>query len=417
MNPAGPLPWRFRAVVARWFRSLLGIPVVAVLAGASLAALTATLPSWVGPLPRVTTVDVAQRILPAIGGSTLSLAGFVLTIATLALQFGATTYAPRLVEQLRRERLLRLSLGGALGTFIYAILVMLAVNKEHPGVATVATTVAMAGATATVLLFIGLLDRLTAMLRPGRTMARLTHDARTVLARTYPDPATEDPDLVPTMMPEQATVDWAGLPAAGVVWRESGHGHLLDVDVDALVRIAQEHDLHIALTLPIGAFLPSREAIAILTRLSTGEPVDPDEPVAEAIRGTLQVGDERTVDADPAFPIRLLVDIAVRALSPGVNDPTTASQAIDHLGQVLGDAAGRRLGARAVVRDGRTLVTRPAPGWDGLLDLAWTEISAFGTDPQSAAALRRALGRLAARVGPRRSAVQRVMNEVAQNGA
>ncbi|MCV2394828.1 DUF2254 domain-containing protein [Actinotalea sp. M2MS4P-6] len=401
MTALGAAAWRLRGWARRWFRSLLGVPVLAVLGGALLAVATLGL-SLAIEAPTLATVDVAQQVLLAIGGATLTLAGFVLTIATLSLQFGATTYAPRLVEQLRRDRLLRFTLGGALGTFTYSIVVVLTVRSQHQDAATVATVLALVGATGTVLLFIALLDRLTARLRPGRTMAQLTEDARQAIARTYPDPASGAPEHGRDGVPGAASAGWAELPADAVVRREEGFGSLVDVDAAALATLARERAIQVDLLVPIGSFLGPDEPVALVTRAGSDAPADVDEEITAQVLGALALGDERTVDADPSYPLRLLVDIAIRALSPGLNDPTTAGQAIDHIGEVLVEASRRRLGPRALADDGRSLVVVPAPGWAALLDLAWTEIWHFGSDPQTRAALRTAFRRLQARVEPAR---------------
>ena len=407
--------WRFRGATRRWFQSLLGVPALGVLAGVALALGTAAASRWLDgrSVPDVATVTIARDVLPAIGGATLTLAGFVLTITTLSLQFGASTYAPRLVEQLRREPLLRHTLGGALGTFTYAIVVLLVVREAHPVAATLASVLALLGATGTVLLFIGLLDRLTAMLRPGRTMTRLTRQAFRVMESAYPDRDRAVPETGPDGLPDLEVVDWSCLPATGVVWREAGYGSLIDVDRAALVSLANECDLHVRMLVTVGTFLGSREAIAVLTDRSTGEPVDADDDKAARVLGALSVGDERSADADPSFPLRFLADIAVRALSPGINDPTTAGQAIDHIEQVLGKAADRQLGAVSLKHEDVEVATLPAPGWVALLDSAWTEIWHFGTDPQTRRALRAALTRLGARVpAERRADVDRLLQRL-----
>ncbi len=405
--------WQVRSGVRRWFGSLLGVPVVDILLGAALALLTAWLALWLDDVPTVVTVDVAQTVLPAIGSATLTLAGFVLTIATLSLQFGATTYAPRLVEQLRRDRLLRHTLGGALGTFTYSVVVILVVRTDHQIAATIAAVVALVGATGTVLLFIGLLERLTSTLRPGRTLSQVTAQALRTVDGAYPVESGGEAEPALDNLPEHTMVDWSGLPSAGVIWREGPAGNLVDIDLSSLESLARDRGLCVSLTVPIGAFLPSREAVAVLTDRSTGVPVDVDDDVGPMVRAALVVGDERTVDADPAFPLRLLVDIALRALSPGVNDPTTAGQAIDHIEQVVTELAGRRLGARLVLVDDEVGVSLPAPGWTSILDLAWTEIAHFGSDPQTRQSLGLALRRLYARVAPhRRGAVQQIADRL-----
>ncbi len=110
------------------------------------------------------------------------------------------------------------------------------------------------------------------------------------------------------------------------------------------------------------------------------------------LRRTLSMGDERTVDDDPAFAIRMLVDVAIKALSPAINDPTTAVQSLDRIEDLLRYAAGKHLSI-GIVRDdhGAVRLVYPAPSWDDLVELAFDEIRAFGASQYQVARRLRAL--------------------------
>ncbi len=146
----------------------------------------------------------------------------------------------------------------------------------------------------------------------------------------------------------------------------------------------------------------------------TGLPRPVDDAVTDAVVDALEIGDDRTTHADPSLPLRLVVDVALRALSPGVNDPTTAAQAIEHVEQVLLTLAGRRLGTQTMRdEDGVVRLRVPAPGWEALVDLGYRELVAAGSDPQTRRALSRSLLRLASRVpAERRAAVERIASSV-----
>ena len=407
----------------RLFDGLLGVPVVYIVGGALLASLVIPLSAVLSGVPDLATVEIARSTLPTIGGATLSLAGFVLTITTLALQFGASTYAPRLVDQLRRDRLLRHTLGTALGTFTYAVVVLFTMRTSHPATATIATVVAVAGSTATVLLFIALLERLIGSLRPGRVLAGLASTACELATTAYADECTNH-DGTPQsesgtgQLPDAAVVDWNIIGTTGALWRHGPRGHLVDVDVDTLTVVAAQSGALLTLTCPVGSFLQDREIVAVVQDAGTGvaRPLDP--PLGDLILAAITVGEERTMDADPSFPLRLIVDAALRALSPGVNDPTTAAQALEHIEQILLTLAGRRLSTQTVHDElGVARVRIPAPGWEALLDLGYTEIIAAGDDPQTRRALARSLRRLGARVPEaRRAAVERLASDASGEG-
>lgn len=389
--------------------SLLVVPLAYLVSAGLLTFGVAAAESLIGEesgFADIATAELARDLLPAIGAATLTLAGFVLTITTLSLQFAASTYAPRLVEELRRDAVLQHTLGLALATFAFSFLVLLVVDADHPAVSTAAVGAALLGAATTLLLFIALLARLTASLRPGATMRSITARGLSLVPGVYTETSSgvaESPEG--SALPDAAIVDWTALPPGRVVWREGSFGQIINGRFRELVDVAQRHDAVIELTLPVGSFLQQREAVAVVRGVDGRTPAELPSEVERAIHACLSVDCERTVDADPAYPLRLLVDIALRALSPGVNDPTTAVQAIDHLEQILVALAPRQLGRQTVQDDlGVTRLIVPAPGWDALVMLAFIEIGAAADDPQSKGALERTLSRLRARVPEHRRA-------------
>ena len=113
-------------------------------------------------------------------------------------------------------------------------------------------------------------------------------------------------------------------------------------------------------------------------------------PPVDRLRGLFVIGEERTIEQDPAFALRILVDIAIRALSPAVNDPTTAVQGLDGVDALLLELSRRRL-ERSQITDeyGALRLVDPNPGWVDLLDLSLTEIRHYGADtPQIARRMR-----------------------------
>jgi uncharacterized membrane protein len=127
--------------------------------------------------------------------------------------------------------------------------------------------------------------------------------------------------------------------------------------------------------------------------------------------GLVALGHERTIDQDPAFAVRIIVDIAIRALSPAVNDPTTATQMVNHLGDLLGAIGTRDLDGRGLMVDGsgRLRLVAPMRSWEDYLELGVSEIRAYGrASPQVCRRLRAMLADLDASVLPvNRAAVRR----------
>ena len=145
------------------------------------------------------------------------------------------------------------------------------------------------------------------------------------------------------------------------------------VDPDGLVNWARDHSAELVLPHPVGDFVPTG---AVLVRVYGGTFGD---LAATELEEMIALGDERTFDQDPAFALRIMVDIANRALSPAVNDPTTAVQVLDHIGEVLGTIGMTEFRSRADDADGASaIVVIAARRWEDFVTLALTEIREYG---------------------------------------
>src|SRR3954447_22256450 len=166
--------------------------------------------------------------------------------------------------------------------------------------------------------------------------------------------------------------------------RATRTGAILAIHTQGIVRGAARRDLVCHLRHTVGDFVMAGTVVADLY----GAPSPKD---ARWLRTTLALGEERTIDQDPAFAIRVMVDIAIRALSPAVNGPTTATQVINHIGALLFGIGARETGERGVYRDsrGEVRLTLPTRSWRDYLELGVSEIRQYGaTSPQVCRRLR-----------------------------
>jgi uncharacterized membrane protein len=181
------------------------------------------------------------------------------------------------------------------------------------------------------------------------------------------------------------------LQIAGAV-RAEASGYLQRIDTDALVRVAEREQLMIRPDPAVGSFvLPG----AILATVWPADALE--EETERAIRGAFGLGVERTMETDVAFGLQQLSDIAVKALSPGINDPTTARICVDRLSELL-VTLGQRAPAEEILRgeDDQVLVMLSRPSFTNLVGEAFIEIRHYGSnDPFFAAHLVAILGRIA----------------------
>lgn len=223
-----------------------------------------------------------------------------------------------------------------------------------------AVTVALAFVLASVTVFLGYIHHIAQSIRAATIVNRIGDDTRRVIERRFPtDAHYREPMPLPSGTPARVLVE-----RQGVVQR---------TDDDELLRLATEHDITIAVRRAAGEFVP---AGAVLLEVY-GE----DVPEHERLRAPLHLGRERSLDEDVGFGLRQLVDIAERALSPGINDPTTAVQVLDQLHDLLRWLATRPLPPRQSTTDaGRLAVDVPQPAFADYLGLGVDEIAHWGSD-------------------------------------
>jgi uncharacterized membrane protein len=212
--------------------------------------------------------------------------------------------------------------------------------------------------------------------------------AETVIDTMYRDELEGGGDPEVTELPAVPAVTVHNHDRAGVV---------ANLDVVRLVNEAQRLDTTIKLACAIGSYVATGSPVLLIADARTG--LDEDR-----LRRAVTLSDERTIDQDPLYALRLLVDIATRALSPAVNDPTTAVQALDRIEDILSVLANRRLD-RGAIRDdkGRVRLVVPLPSWEDFVSVGLTEIRQYGgTSLQVVRRLRAVLEDLLDRAPPAR---------------
>ena len=330
----------------------------------------------------------AREVLSAIASTTITVTGLVFSITIVALQLASSQFTPRVLRTFTGDRGNQLVLGIFIATFTYALLVLRTVREgANDGaiafVPSAAVTVALILTGASVGFLIYYISHAADSIRASVIIDRATQDTLGVVRRQYPE-ATDD-------AVNESDVP-SGLSSGLTNVRASRAGFVQDVNEDHLLAVLQSENLALELTVYMGQFVHVGSVIA---RAWPTDRVDA-KALDDHVNGALILGSERTLHADVELGIRQLADIAVKALSPGINDPTTATICIDRLGQVLVEIASRP--EQAVVRygdDGRGTLYRPRLRWETVVRAAFEEIRHYGAgDPMVAQHLSRALRRL-----------------------
>jgi uncharacterized membrane protein len=215
-------------------------------------------------------------------------------------------------------------------------------------------------------LFIFFIDQIGKMLRPSSAVRRVALAGRAIIRAAYPD-FLKDEAAPPLRANELAA-------KATRMVLSTQDGVLLAFDMNGLVNLANQHDCLIELVPEVGQFVAEGDP---LFRIYNGG----DGLSDKALRNSVAKGEERTPEQDPLFAFRILVDIASKALSPAINDPTTAVIAIDQIHHLLRDVGIRNLGrGYALGRRGQVRLIYRRPNWDDFVLLGTTEIRHYGRD-------------------------------------
>jgi uncharacterized membrane protein len=352
-------------------------------------------------------VASAQATLSAVASGMMALTGIVFALAFVMVQFSAIAYSPRLVAWFGRDPVLFHALGLFTATFFYALATLAWIDRGGNGTVPLFSTLLVAVLLIlSMMVFAKLVQRLNDI-QITNVLHFIGQQGREVIRTMFPrldavgDATPESWRIAAKeaqQRPVRQTLRYSGEPCT-----------VARFQIDALVRQAQAVDAVIVMECAVGDTLTEDTP---LLRVHGGR-----EPLAEApLRQAIQVARERTFEQDPKYPLRLLVDIAIKALSPAINDPTTAVQAIDQIEDLL-----HRLGRRALdagcVKDeqGAFRLVFPTPTWEDYLTLAFDEIRQYGVSSvQVMRRLRSALVGLADSVteAERKEVVQRYLHHL-----
>ncbi len=291
----------------------------------------------------------ARTLLGAVASSTIGVAGTVFSITIAALSLAAGQMGPRLLRNFVRDRGNQFALGTFLATFAYALMVLRSVRSQSEGefVPHLSLTVAIALAlicVATLVFFVG---HMAGRINVDVVIELVSDDVRAAIKRLTSDKRSPDPPL--------ATF-WRG----ATVVADSRRGYLQQLDEEGLANWAHEHQTHIRLLVRPGHYVFPGVPIALVVPEAPG--------AAAAVREATALGGQRAGSADLEFAVRHLVEVAVRALSPGINDPHTAMGVLDRLGSALCDIVHVHLHGGVIEREGQVRLVVPAIEYNGLTD-------------------------------------------------
>ncbi|HXY04490.1 MAG TPA: DUF2254 domain-containing protein [Terriglobales bacterium] len=319
-----------------------------------------------GILPGLNTtisVNAAIGIYSAIASGMIALTGIVFSLTFLMVQFSATAYSPRLVLWIGRDPVVSHATGVFTATFLYALSALAWVDRYGSNrVPLSGMLVVSLLLIVSIIMFVGLIQRI-GKLQVTQMLTFTSDQGREVIEKLYPPLDTP---------PSPALVESLDIPCTQSLFHHGHPSKVQMVGIEALVGIASRAGCVVEMVAAVGDAVLDSTPILRVFGCSSQLPEDD-------LRRAIRLGKERTFEQDPKYAIRLLVDIAIRALSPAVNDPTTAVQALDHIEDLLIRLGRRRLEIGAF-RDvqGRLRLLVAFPAWEDFLILALDEIRFYG---------------------------------------
>ena len=352
---------------ANLFLAMLGV-LAAALAADQAGWADAT---WLSPLLFEGGAESARSILGALSTSMIALTGTVFSLTIISLTLASGQFGPRLLRGFMRSKANQWVLGTFLCTSIYALLVLASVRNPDEGIVPrIAVSIAIVLAVANAALLIFFIHHVARSIHANNVAALAARNLRRAVDTLIPaaDGSAEPPD--------EASRDTDSEPWSGPEFpvRGARRGYVLVVDEKQLVRLAEAHDWRLRLCARAGDFVSEHHPwIAVAASAPLGK------EAVEALRDCFDIGSQRTIVQDFEAGLLELVEVAVRSLSPGINDPFTAIVCIDHLAAAISDLAGRPFPPR-VLRDSadKPRVWRDVTDFGGVLDTAFNQIRQAG---------------------------------------
>ena len=364
---------QLRAWADRLRSSLFFIPMLCVIGGILLGEAMLLVDALVtGIDPRLTaTVESARTVLTTVAGATLTFAGIAFSVSLLLISLASSQFSPRVVHGMFRDPFNKRVMGLVIGTFTYCLVVLRAVRSavDEAGdavVPSISILVAVVLGIASILAIVAFINHAAHSMDVSNILRRVTEEVLTQASTAWPEPEPERETQSP---PGPGRAELPALPKDASAVRFSAYGWVQNVDYHALLA-AVPSGATARLETYAGRYAIQNTPICHIV------PAPGDsEKTADAVRAAVMVGKTRTLQQDLAYGVRQLADVALKAMSPGINDPTTAHDAISQVGTVLADLLSRQAPARRLTGDeGRVLLVPLATTHEQLVGIAFDEV-------------------------------------------
>lgn len=316
-----------------------------------------------------TSSSLAQAVLGIIAAAFITIAIFTFSTTMMVLTMYSSQFTPRVVENFLYNQTTMKSFGIFLSGFIYAITSLLFLKPNEIGNPVISASIGIIYIIVGLVYFLIFIHNVSVHIQASGLILRL-HEKASNNVKKYRD-FTEQAEVLREERVKELTANKMYLE----VYSQSD-GYIQEVDYQGLQKITQNFKCIICLRKVVGQFISRETSLAEVYHEKT-EPLD--DKAAEMVRTCITIGNKRTEEQDPAFAIQKIVEIAVKALSPGVNDPNTAIHCLHIIGLLLRDLADVEKGYILLKEKSETEFTLcEAYDFEKLLFDAYTQIEFYG---------------------------------------
>jgi uncharacterized membrane protein len=337
--------------------------------------------------------DGARALAGIESSAMISFVVLFFSVLLLTVQIASSTLTPRIIVRPFRSRTLKASLALFAFTLVYSM--ALVARGPEGEIGQLSATIVIILTMSSICVFLYVVEYVSKQLRPVTVIADVASEALDVIKTVYPEVIGQQDVQV-----EQREAENMLRMPARVILYEGTPGVLLAFDIETLLDVAIRAACAIEVVPEVGDFVANGDPVFRLYFADAAV-------ISNNLLQHIELGRERTLEQDPAFAFRIIVDIASKGLSPAINDPTTAVLALDQIHYLLREVGLRRLDA-GLVHDasGQLRLIYHTPNWEDFVELAVTEIRQFGANStQVTRRMRSMLEDLIRKVPPNRSSI------------
>jgi uncharacterized membrane protein len=351
-----------------WFVPSLIVAVSIAFAAVLIDADSAGRDLWLNQWPRLfgAGADGARGMMSTIAGSIMTVVGVTFSMVLMVLALASSQYTSRILRNFMRSRVTQVVLGIFAGIFTYCLIVLRTIRGGDegafvPSLAVFFGFVLALGGVGALIFFI---HHIASSIQASNIIASVAHETIQAIEQLFPEqlghgPSDDDDEQTPPPLNERK---WRAVLA-------KTSGYIQSVNNAAMLRVAREQDAIVRMEHGLGDFVVQNTVLVSLALEDA-----PDQEAIADLQATFSISRYRTVEQDVAFGIRQIVDVALKALSPGINDTTTAITCVDYLTAILARVAPRPIPSSRRYEKGELRVIAKGPNFESLLAESFDQI-------------------------------------------